>query len=124
MSYNIWYPGRIPLCSVQVIQGLEQYIETLNQAIKTKSSESIEKAERIYQDIYETLWQEGIDCLGSDTDINDLLTLLARSNQAAHLCAKADCWHDLEIITNALSTVQYGLIAKQNNGGTDDGTRC
>jgi len=121
MSSDLWYPGRIPLCTPQVVRGLDSYIEALQTAIVRQDTTYIEVANRIHQDIYATLFEEGRSCLGSDTDINSLLTLLMRSQQAAVLCAQRNCWEDLEDVINAIEVVRWSLALKQEKGGTDDG---
>lgn len=121
MSNDLWYPGRIPLCTRQVIRGLQHYIETLHTAIYQQDATQITVANRIHQDIYKVLYEEGCSCLGSDADINNLLTMLIRAQQAAELCAQQNCWDDLYDVINAIDTVRWNLITKQDNGGTDDG---
>lgn len=120
-SSDLWYPGRIPLCTPQVIRGLESYLEALQLAVDLRDTTFVQVAGRIGHDIHGVLYQEGLDCLGSDTDINDLLALLLQTQQAVEGCAQRDLWEDMDDIIDAIDTVRWGLILKQNGGGTDDG---
>lgn len=121
MSSPLWYPGRIPLCTPQVVYGLQQYIDTLRTAAIYQDTTSIGKTNRIYQDIHAILYEEGCSCLGSDADINNLLALLTHTQQAVEACAQHSCWDDLEDVIDAIDTVYWSLQLKQENGGTDDG---
>ena len=120
-SSDLWYPGRVPLCTAQVVRGLGLYLEALNTAIELEDTVYVQVAGRVYQDIHQVLYAEGLDCLGSDTDINDLLGLMERTQQAAEACAQRDAWDDLADVADAIDTVRWGLRMKQDGGGTDDG---
>ena len=120
----LWYPGRIPLCAPLVVQGLEHYIATLSMAALRQDPTHVETAQRIYKDVHAILYDEGLDCLGSDTDINALLTLLAQTQQAAELCVQNDCWDDLHDVIDAIDQVRWSLAMKHEQGGTDDGQDC
>jgi hypothetical protein len=120
-SSDLWYPGRIPLCTPQVIRGLEQYLEALRSSVEKQDTTYVHVARRVHEDIHAVLYEEGLDCIGSDTDINDLLTLLLRTQQAVEACAERDLWNDLEDIIDAIDTVRWSLLMKQEGGATDDG---
>lgn len=120
-SSDLWYPGRIPLCTPQVIRGLGQYTEALRSTVELQDTTYVEVADRIHRDIYEVLFEEGKDCLGSDTDINSLLNMLIQAQEAVELCAEQKCWDELDDVIDAIDTVRWSLILKQEAGGTDDG---
>lgn len=120
-SSDLWYPGRIPLCTSQVVRGLTLYLEALRTATEREDTNYILVAGHIHEDIHKILYAEGLDCLGSDTDINDLLALLEQTQQAVEACAQRNAWDDLEDVIDAIDTVRWSLMIKQNGGGTDDG---
>jgi hypothetical protein len=117
----LWYPGRIPLCAPLVVQGLEHYIAALDMTVLRRDPTHAETAQRIYKDVYAVLYAEGLDCLGTDTDINALLTLLKQGQHAAELCVRNGCWDDLTAVIDAIDTVRWSLALKHDQGGTDDG---
>ena len=120
-SSDLWYPGRIPLCTPQVIRGLALYLEALRSAVDSRDPNYVIVAGRVHQDIHDVLYAEGLDCIGSDTDINDLLSLLLRTQQAVEACAQRDLWDDMDEIIDAIDTVRWSLLMKQEGGATDDG---
>jgi hypothetical protein len=109
------------LCTPQVIRGLGRYLEALRSAVDLHDPTFVMVAGRVHQDIHAVLYAEGLDCIGSDTDINDLLSLLLRTQQAVEACAERDLWDDMDEIIDAIDTVRWGLRMKQDGGATDDG---
>lgn len=128
MTYNssmtdVWYPGRPPLKTPEIVEGLTHYMGALQVCADQCTAEYLERAKRICDHIMEILQEESDDCLNSDTDINALMELLPRSLRAAALCVKHARWDALEEIISSVDAVKWSLIYKLNDiteGGNNE----
>jgi hypothetical protein len=128
MPYNfsmtdVWYPGRPPLRTPEILAGLTHYLGALQVCVDQCTSAYLEQAEKISDHVMEILQEESRDCLGSDTDINALMELLPQSFAAAVLCVKHGHWDTLEEVINGVDAVKWSLIYKLDGltEGGDDG---
>lgn len=128
MTYNssmtdVWYPGRPPLKTPEIVEGLTHYLGALQVCADQCTSAYLEQAEQICDHILTVLQEESDDCLGSDTDINSLIELLPQSFHAAVLCVKHGCWDDLEEVISNVDAVKWSLIYQLDavtEGGDDE----
>lgn len=128
MVYNsdmtdVWYPGRPPLRSPEIIEGLTHYVAALEVCGHQCAPEYLEMAEKVGQHILDVLEEESADCLGSDTDTNELIEMLPETFKAAVLCVQHGQWDDLEDITASVDAVRWALINKLEAAteGADNG---
>lgn len=120
---DVWYPGRPPLRTPEIVEGLTHYLGALQGCADQCTSAYLEQANQICDHVLSILQEESDDCLGSDTDINALMKLLPQSFRAAVLCATQDAWDNLEEIISNIDAVRWSLIYKLDKiteGGTDD----
>jgi hypothetical protein len=128
MTYNssmtdVWYPGRPPLKTPEIVEGLTHYLGALQVCADQCTSAYLEQAEQICDLVMDILQEESDDCLGSDSDINALIELLPQSFHAAVLCVKHGRWDDMEDVINSVDAVKWSLIYKLDaitEGGDDE----
>jgi hypothetical protein len=114
---DVWYPGRPPLKSPEIIQGLTHYIDALQRG-------QIEQANRICDDLMDVLEEESDDCLASDTNINALISTLPNTFKAATLCVQHGHWDALEDLIASIDVVRWALINRLDAAtGENDGRR-
>ena len=109
---DVWYPGRPPLRSPEIIEGLTHYVAALEVCGHQCAPEYLEMAEKVGQHILDVLEDESADCLGSDTDTNELIEMLPETFKAAVLCVQHGHWDALEDITASVDAVRWALINK------------
>jgi hypothetical protein len=109
---DIWYPGRPPLSTPDIIAGLTYYTDALQGCADQCTSACLERAEQICADTLAVLNEESDDCLGSDTDVNALIDFLPQSLRAAVLCVKHERWDELEEVISHVDAVKWSLRAK------------
>jgi hypothetical protein len=118
---DLWYPGRIPLCTQEILPALRLYVHMLQDAVLHEDGNMVIQARGPQTHVLNFLTAEARACLGSDTDINGLIELLRNSYHAAAVCCQRNDWNSVAEIAEAIDEVFWGLHRKHELGGVDDG---
>lgn len=118
---SIWYPGRPPLRAPEIITALKHYAYVLQNGRDQRTGDYLEKAARLCEHAATILEAETADCLGSDTDINDLLVLLPQTLKAARACTANGAWDVLTEVIDSIEDVRWAMVHQLDAAGVTHG---
>lgn len=131
---DVWYPGRPPLKTPEIIQGVSGYARALARCSDEATSEYLEEAERWHDDVLSVLKEEAHDCLSTDPDINGMIEALPQTLHAAKACVGQREWELLDGLAAQIEALSWALrgaldaIEERPDGHPspeeDDGPRC
>lgn len=100
---QLWYPGRPPFCSNDLMYCLTHAVECLFEVIAEKQALPLEVLDQVVAEALYLIEKESDDCLGTDKTLNKLRELFENSLKIAHLLYQNNAWPDLiELATNLL----------------------
>lgn len=82
---QLWYPGRVPLCTNELLWLLTQLAENLHKLSKTRDGTYLGIIDTIVGDAIHVLSEESASCLHTDETIKSLVEFLNTTCQASHL---------------------------------------
>jgi len=99
---ELWFPGRPPMCSDQILPLFTRYFETLLDLGESKNGTALELLENIQDDALMYIEGENATCLNTDPILTKLKEMLINTTEAARLAYLHQAWS--EILTLAIST--------------------
>jgi hypothetical protein len=100
---GLWYPGRPPFCSDEVIWLLTQFVDTLHELTAAQDATRLQVLEAIAEDALSEIEAESAECNGTDRVLNTLRTLFNDAFKGAVLAYQNQAWDSIfEIATNML----------------------
>lgn len=110
---TLWYPGRPPFCTDELVLLLDTFVETLHELNAAQDVTRLEVLELVKDDALVTIEEESEECLGTDSLLNNLRTLFDDAMTVAHNAFERKDWNSLlELATNML-VVRNELKEKQ-----------
>lgn len=98
---SLWYPGRPPFCSDELIWLLTQYIETLHELNVDHDGHKLEVLFLLADEALIYVEDESDSCNGTDSVLNNLRELFHKATEGAKLAFQNQAWDSLfEIATN------------------------
>lgn len=99
----LWYPGRPPFCSDELIWLLTQFVETLHELNAEQDGTKLEVLELLADEALTHIEEESNECHGTDSTLNSLRKLMEEAFKGATLAFQNRAWDSLfEIATNIL----------------------
>ena len=117
---DLWYPGRHPFCTKEVIDLLSHAIEALLKLIAEEDGTHLETLEGVCDAALITLDEESNECLGTDENLHSLYALFADTFRGAVLFYKGKAWKNIYELATSMQVVRDQLIETME-GATDDG---
>lgn len=117
---DLWYPGRPPFCSQQLIKYLDEIIDILAFTISDQSGERLPNLEAICSAAVTLIADENADYLDTDESLNGLYSLFEDTYRGALLFYRGQAWEQLMSLATHLGVAQNYLI-NALEGATDDG---
>ena len=118
---DLWYPGRHPFCSKEIVGLLDQAIETLTLLIVEEDGTYLLPLEKICVDGITLTEDELDDCFGTDDNLHNLHALFVNTCAGAPKFYQAKAWEHLLELATQLRIAQNALI-EIIEGATDGRT--
>lgn len=118
---ELWYPGRHPFCSKEVVDLLNQAVETLTFLIANEDGTRLIALEKICVDGITITEDELEDCLGTDDNLHLLRALFIDTCVGAPKFYQAKAWEQLLELATQLTVARNALIEIME-GATDGRT--
>jgi hypothetical protein len=99
MTSKLWYPGRVPMCTDEVIWLFSRLAETLHQLAKTRDGTLLGVVDTIVEDAQAHLLRESVDCLHTDETIKNLLEFCKTVLEASHALYNNRSWRGITNLT-------------------------
>lgn len=110
---QLWYPGRVPFCTDELVQQLSLFVEVLHELTATQDSTRLQMLELIKDDAIVTLDRERRECFGTDATLNNLHQLFNDAMRVSLGAFRSGNWDALfELATNML-VVRDELMEEQ-----------
>ncbi|MBU1891211.1 hypothetical protein KJ782_07055 [Patescibacteria group bacterium] len=107
---DVWYPGRAPLKSPEIISDLAHFTGYLTQCLNNRDASALDGAAATCAHCLAIALEESDECLGSDTTLNALMKMLPLVLRAAQLCVANQSWDDLDPLIADVDAVRWGFI--------------
>lgn len=117
---QLWFPGRPPMCSNELIWLTGQFAETLFELIANRDPDKLGVLECITADALFHIIDESEECLGTDDVLNNIQELFEKSMNGAITYYKAGAWDHLLELATSMTTVRDQLIEEM--GKVQDAT--
>jgi hypothetical protein len=117
---DLWYPGRHPFCSEEVIDLLGHAIEALTLLVSSEDGTHLESLEGVTDAALITIGGENEECLGTDENLHSLYALFADTFKGAVLFYKGKAWRNIYELATNMQVARDQLI-EAVEGATDNG---
>lgn len=112
----LWYPGRAPFCSSELLPLFKTYIDTLHILCATRHTDAVTKLNMVHCDILDLIETESQECNGTDRILNELRKFFDTSEDAINLAfrnKKYDTILETSIALNVIHDELAETLAKQ-----------
>lgn len=117
---DLWYPGRHPFCTPELIDLLGYAIEALARLIAEEDGSQLDTLEGVCDAALIAITEESEACLGTDENLQSLHSLFLDSFKGAVQFYKGKAWRNIYELATNLALARNQLI-EAVEGATDDG---